>query len=321
MFNDFENIYPSKPEMPIVGVKEMLQKNLMIFVIIALLLIFYFNENLVLIAGLFGVLLLHELGHFIGMKLFGFNDKKILYLPVFSHFITQNTIEVSQKKYLITLLLGPLPGILIGTGLLYAYTKTQNELLLNFSTLFLAINIFSLLPLDPLDGGKIIETMFFPTNDKAKLYFVLTSSFIFIVIGFYFQMYIIMIFGFLMAFKVKSIQKNDNIHHQLNDQDIDYKKPYKLLTDKEYWKIRSVFLDNNPKIKSLIPSSDTIWENEKLLIDQINQILKLKISKDASFGFKLLMLIIISAVVYYPAYLVNTYWDSVFQPIIDNAYL
>ncbi len=128
-----------------------------------------------------------------------------------------------------------------------------------------------------------------------------------------------MAFGFLMAFKVKSIQRNEYIHQELEEQDINYKKTYKSLTDREYWKIRNVFLDNNPKLKELIPSSDTIWENENLLIDQISQILKIEIKEDASIVFKLIVILIVGVSIYFPINLLLTHWDTIFKPLIESA--
>lgn len=319
MFNDLENYYPSKPKMPSVKLKDVLQKNLMFFSILVFLMIFFYNENILLIVSVFGIILFHELGHFVGMKIFSFNDTKMMYVSFFSPFLKQKTETVSQKQYLITLLFGSLPGLIIGTILFYAYLNTQNEFLLNISTLFIAINIFSLLPFDPLDGGKLIETLFFPNNNTVRMYFVLFSSIIFILIGYFFEMYIIMAFGFLMAFKVKSIQKNDEIHQELEDQAINYKKNYKSLTDREYWKIRSVFLENNPKIKELIPSTDTLWENENLLIDQISQILKIEIKGDASILFKLIAMIIVGVAIFFPIELIISHWDAIFKPLIEST--
>jgi stage IV sporulation protein FB len=232
--------------------------------------------------------------------------------------VKQKKDSVSQKHHLITILFGPLPGLLIGSTLLHFYFIEQSDLLLNLSTLFIAINIFSLIPIDPLDGGRVVESMFFPSNQKIKMYFVLISSLVFIVVGFFYSLYPLVIFGFLMAFKVKSIQKNDTIHEELDDQNIDYKKTYKSLTNKEYWKIRTVFLENNPKIRELIPSGDMLWENERLLTDQISQILKIKITEDASIIFKLVVVILIGVAIYIPFNMVLVNLDF-FINYIENA--
>jgi Zn-dependent protease len=318
MFDELENIYPQKPEIKALSKKDLAKKNLMVFLLMVTVLLFLMQDSIVIISSMFGVIFIHEIGHFIGMKLFKFKDNKIFYFPLLSSFVKQKNDTISQKKHLITLLFGPLPGIIIGTLLLNQYFSTENELLLNISTLFLAINIFSLAPLDPLDGGKIIQSLFFPSNQNIKMYFVLTSSIILIGLGFYFDLYVLMIFGFLMGFKVRSMQKVDSIYVELDEQEINYKKTYKSLTNREYWKIRSIFLDNNPKIKDMIADSDLLWENEKLITDQVNQILRTETTKDASIFFKILVIALVGLAIYIPINLILEHQD-IFLKIIADA--
>lgn len=310
MFDDFENIYPQKPEIAPFSKKANAQKNAMLFVLVMVALLFMLQDSIVLISTMFGVIVIHELGHFVGMKIFKFKDNKIFYFPILSNLVKQKTDTVSQKHHLLTLLFGPLPGIIIGTVLLNYYFVENIDFLLKMSILFLAINIFSLIPLDPLDGGRIIQALFFPSNQKVKMFFVLGSSVIFIFVGFYSELYVLMLFGFFMAFKVKSIQKNDSIHEELEDQNVDYKKTYNSLTNREYWKIRTVFLEKNPKIRELIPSGDALWENEKLLTDQISQILKIELKKDASILFKIIVIMVIGTAIYFPMDLIIRHWSD-----------
>jgi len=318
MFDELDNIYPQKPEIKPLAKKDLAKKNLMVFLLMLTLLLFMMQDNIILISSMFGVIFIHEIGHFIGMKLFKFKDNKIFYFPLLSSFVKQKDNTISQKKHLITLLFGPIPGVIIGTILLYQHFITPSDLLLNFATLFLAINLFSLLPLDPLDGGKLIQSLFFPTNQNIKMYFVLLSSVIMIFIGFQFELYVLMIFGFLMGLKVRSIQKTDSIYTELDEQEINYKKTYTSLTNKEYWKIRSIFLDNNPKIKDMIADTDLLWENEKLITDQVTQILRVETSKDASIFFKIVVIAIVGLAIYFPINLILEQKDF-FLNMIDNA--
>jgi len=320
MFDELDNIYPQKPEIKSLSKKELAKKNLLVFIVMLTLILFLMQDNIVLISSMFGVIFIHEIGHFIGMKLFKFKDNKIFYFPLLSSFVKQRDNTISQKKHLITLLFGPIPGIIIGTLLLNQYFISENDLLLNISTLFLAINIFSLVPLDPLDGGKLIQSLFFPTNQTVKMYFVLISSVLLIFVGFYFDLYVLMAFGFLMGFKVRSIQKADSIYEELDEQNINYKKTYNSLTNKEYWKIRTIFLDNNPKIKEMIADTDLLWENEKLLTDQVSQILRIETTKDASVFFKVAVIVIVGLAIYFPINLILEQQDF-FLKMIENAQL
>lgn len=318
MFDDLDNIHPQKPEIKPLAKKDLAKKNLMVFLLMLTVLLFLMQDSILLISSMFGVIFIHEIGHFIGMKLFKFRDSKIFYFPLLSSFVKQKDNTISQKEHLITLLFGPIPGIIIGTILLNQYFITPTDLLLNISTLFLAINMFSLLPLDPFDGGKILQSLFFPTNQTIKMYFVLFSSLVIIFVGFQFDLYILMAFGFLMGFKVRSIQKFDNIYTELDEQEINYKKTYASLTNREYWKIRSIFLDNNPKIKEMIADTDILWENEKLITDQVNQILRIEMTKDASILFKLIVIVTVGLAIYFP---INLFFEQqdFFLKLIENA--
>lgn len=318
MFDDLDNIHPQKPEIKPLAKKDLAKKNLMVFLLMLTVLLFLMQDSTLLISSMFGVIFIHEIGHFIGMKLFKFKDNKIFYFPLLSSFVKQKDNTISQKKHLTTLLFGPIPGIIIGTILLNQYFIAPTDLLLEISILFLAINMFSLLPLDPFDGGKILQSLFFPTNQTIKMYFVLFSSIVLIFVGFNYDLPILMIFGFLMGFKVRSIQKFDNIYTELDEQEINYKKTYASLTNREYWKIRSIFLDNNPKIKEMIADTDMLWENEKLITDQVNQILRIEMTKDASILFKLIVIVAVGLAIYFP---INLFFEQqdFFLNMIENA--
>ena len=116
----------------------------------------------------------------------------------------------------------------------------------------------------------------------------------------------------------KSPIQNDSIYDELEEQNVDYKKTYKSLTNREYWKIRTVFLENNPKIREIIPHGDELWENERLITDQISNILRIKIKEDASIVFKLFVLAIVCLTVYFPVDLIIKNWD-LFTTYIENA--
>jgi hypothetical protein len=56
--------------------------------------------------------------------------------------------------------MGPLPGIFAGVVFLILYKLTNNFYLLKTAQLMLILNVFNLLPIMPLDGGRYVEVMF-----------------------------------------------------------------------------------------------------------------------------------------------------------------
>jgi stage IV sporulation protein FB len=281
MFEGDDNIFPNKPEVILKDRRSNWAKTILsLFLFVALFLVL-FSENYSLIMMVTGILLIHELGHFIMMKKFGYKSVNMLFIPMFGAMVSGDKVKVSQRqKYWISMM-GPLPGIILGTiGFIYCINYNEFGILFELAILLIAINLINLAPIDPLDGGHVIEALFFPSNPQIKLYFTLVSSLALISIGFFTGIYIIMIFGFFMSLKVRGFQKNQRIHENLDEIQLNYKKSYQDLSNKEYWTIRRVFLENNPKIREIIPDNLELWENEKLIVEQIRQLLKGEIKRD-----------------------------------------
>jgi hypothetical protein len=61
-----------------------------------------------------------------------------------------------------------------------------------------------------------------------------------------------------------------------------------------------------------------LWENEKLITEQVNQILRIETTKDASILFKIGVIAIVGLAIYFP---INLILDNqeFFLTLIDNA--
>ena len=310
MFDEFDHSYPKKPDLT----EKSGRSNLSKYFLMGALLLIIFNSiesSYYWIAlTMVGVIAIHELGHFAGMKFFGYNEPNF----IFSTLIEKSTEvmkPISQRSRILTLQMGPVPGLIAGTILLYYAVDVESDMVLIMSLLLIGINLFSLLPIDPLDGGKIIKNLFFPKAQRPYLIFVLISSLVIIVIGYLTTFYMLMVLGFLMGFKVRNIQKNMLIYDELENRDINYFKSYKSLTNKEYWKIRDVFLEFNPRIKNIMPSSSEVWENEPLLSAQIRQLLKAEVKLDAGPVLKFLTFILYLACLLIPLYLLQANFEYI----------
>ncbi len=129
-------------------------------------------------AILAAVVLFHELGHIAGMKLVGYRNLRILFIPMAGAVAMGNDDRpVAPWKQLVVLYAGPLPGILLGLGLLVwaAATGFESELLSQIVWILLVLNIFNLLPVYPLDGGQIFSLTFLGRFPFLKVVFLATS--------------------------------------------------------------------------------------------------------------------------------------------------
>lgn len=104
------------------------------------------------------VVLVHEAGHLAGMALFGYRDRRMLFLPFLGGVALGRKDNVEPWKEFVVLLLGPLPGIVAGTAMLVWNTwGGAHQLLLEAASMALAVNLLNMLPVLPLDGGRMLE--------------------------------------------------------------------------------------------------------------------------------------------------------------------
>lgn len=108
-----------------------------------------------------GVILLHELGHLFGMWVFGYQDLRIFFIPFFGGAASGRKAGAPGWQQVIVLFLGPVPGIALGGALAIANLAVQQPLLGDVAGTMFLVNAFNLIPLSPLDGGRVFELALF----------------------------------------------------------------------------------------------------------------------------------------------------------------
>jgi parvulin-like peptidyl-prolyl isomerase/Zn-dependent protease len=157
------------------------------------------------VAILLVVIFIHELGHFIGMKSFGYLDPKIFFIPGLGAAASARKTSGNAKHDAIVSLLGPIPGIFIGIMLVLIYYSTEIRLIYDFAELFLFINLFNLLPISPLDGGRFFEAVLFRRNHIAELIFRIITGLILLAIGIASKSPLLIIFPAFFLFTLPEI--------------------------------------------------------------------------------------------------------------------
>ncbi|HEY7158106.1 MAG TPA: site-2 protease family protein [Gemmataceae bacterium] len=110
---------------------------------------------------LIGVLLFHELGHYLAMKWFGYRNVRMFFIPTLGAAVTGKHYNVSGWKKAVVALMGPIPGILIGAALGFAGIWWHRPLLIEIALLQVILNGLNLLPFLPLDGGWVLHAVLF----------------------------------------------------------------------------------------------------------------------------------------------------------------
>lgn len=118
----------------------------------------------------------HESGHFLAMRAFGYRNVQMLALPLVGGVTFGQELHPRAVHRAWMAMMGPLPGILIGWGLfVLAWVLRDAGLLLHAAWVFLVINYLNLAPVPPLDGGKIVQAMWPPRRYGMRIGFLLIA--------------------------------------------------------------------------------------------------------------------------------------------------
>ncbi|MCH2230280.1 MAG: site-2 protease family protein [Crocinitomicaceae bacterium] len=281
---DFD-FFPSKPELVEQQPKTGLSLTVFSMVLFVLVFMLVLGDEVSFIIYLLIVLIIHELGHFLTMKLFKYKNVRMLFIPLMGAFVQGTKSNYSQKQSFIVTVAGPFPGIIIGALLMWYGSIVHSSWMMELSSLFLMLNVINLLPLDPLDGGQMFKLFMRKNHELFLMIFAFASSIVMIGIGWMLDSYIIMIFGFFMGFRVRAMQKRYQMHKDLKEENVDYFTTYKLLSNKDFSKIKRVVIAHTPALQKYI---DQVSEDESnsVIASQVNNVLDAPLKRDASLFFK-----------------------------------
>jgi Zn-dependent protease len=283
---DFETYYPPKPKLVRKESKNHVSVTIFSMVLFALTFSLIIDDY-IFIGLLLLVLLIHELGHFAFMKIFGYKKLKMFFIPFIGAMVQGEKKIYSQIQSLVMILAGPIPGIVLGSILLIY--GAESDLYIQIGILFLFINVMNLIPVSPLDGGRVFEMLFFQNHELMQLIFSFISSLGIIAIGFYFNSWLIMAFGFLMGFRVKTAYKNYQIRSEMKTSEINYELDYENLSDRTYNRIKSIIIAYNPVLEKIKEESEE-EKYEQIVAHQVDGILVKPMIKDAGWLSKLIVL-------------------------------
>lgn len=123
------------------------------------------------------VLFVHEMGHAVVMRYFGYRDMSMFFIPMVGAVVTGRVEKIAAWKQATILLAGPMPGLLVGLGMMiYGQQHKLSEDWATVAWLLVGINAFNLLPFAPLDGGRLVELLFSGRRKMTLCFYAISSA-------------------------------------------------------------------------------------------------------------------------------------------------
>jgi Zn-dependent protease len=123
-------------------------------------------------------IVLHELGHWVAMRIFGYRDLRVFFIPFLGAIASGRAVGTSGWRRGLVLLAGPLPGLMLawGIAMVLGSQLLQDEWWLGLVGMLFTLNAFNLLPLVPLDGGQLVRQVLFARHPIFETAFAVLTG-------------------------------------------------------------------------------------------------------------------------------------------------
>jgi Zn-dependent protease len=110
-------------------------------------------------AGFVVLILIHEMGHVIALRREGIKASAPMFVPFMGALITSKSLGENALAEARVGLAGPVLGSLAAAAVAVVGELTGNEMLIALAYVGFLVNLFNLLPIVPLDGGRAMAAM------------------------------------------------------------------------------------------------------------------------------------------------------------------
>jgi Zn-dependent protease len=168
--------------------------------ICSLAILTFLCKEFFLALGILSMLFVHESGHLFAAKRLGYKTKGMYFLPGLgaAAIIDIDTIRKWKDECYISIM-GPLFGSIYSCLFLILFFITGIETLLYIAGVSAIINLFNFIPINPLDGGRILKSILFSMGRIIGLgaMFIMSICSLFLFVKWHYIFLFVAIFSFL----------------------------------------------------------------------------------------------------------------------------
>jgi Zn-dependent protease len=106
--------------------------------------------------GILAVLFIHEMGHYIIIRAKGLPASWPVFIPMLGAYVAMRRMPVNVRDEAEIAIAGPFAGAMASALCLWLYQATGLLVLLPLAYFSFLINLLNLIPVSPLDGGRIV---------------------------------------------------------------------------------------------------------------------------------------------------------------------
>ena len=120
-------------------------------------------------------LLIHEYGHIWAMKKVGIKTRGIYFIPFVGGAAVAEEDFKTRRDEVFVAIMGPIFGFACALSMLITYYVTDMPLFAAAASWMAMLNLFNLLPINPLDGGRIMKSIAFSLHSYIGIAFLIVG--------------------------------------------------------------------------------------------------------------------------------------------------
>ena len=264
-----------------------------------LILGYYIFPSYIMLLLITAIVIIHEMGHFLAMKYYGYSDLGIFFIPLLGAYVSGTKREVSQTESAVIILAGPLPGIILGI-LFFLIDKNSAEgyypfdiSLSQIALLFIILNLINLLPIYPLDGGQLLNRVFLDEESIVSKFFIFLSAALMCWAAWKLNFYILLIFPAMMLLRLRPDKKMDRTEKRIELEGLNADTSYEEMPDEDYWKMRNILIEEHSAFKDIPKAPPYEYSNrEEKVMTTIQSLLHRHVIQDISIAGKIFIFLL-----------------------------
>jgi Zn-dependent protease len=163
------------------------------------------------------MIFVHECGHLLAAQNRGIKTRGIYFIPGLGGVALVDEMGSRSDECFISLF-GPVYGLAFSLLVLLGYRLTGNFKFAEIAGLLALVNLFNLLPFNPLDGGRIAKSLAFSMHKKVGLVVMSMMVGLSIYLAFRWGLYILLLVAFFCFLDLREEAKKKEEEIDLTDE-------------------------------------------------------------------------------------------------------